>query len=461
MLLTRECLNIPETRDYSALILKYTQQAERLIWADHKEPEVSDDAKIVISYLLFSRLEDLLSKGPYRFYAGQPYFLRREPLLARFTADYAAFIRETLENLNAMRGEISGLTGGWRTITGIRDCGGDQHNRGRCTLVVETDGGRFVYKPRDCAVDRWFMELADAFCSDYLYVPRVVTGRNCGLFEYVESTEADARRGEAFSYNLGRFCALVRMLGSVDQHRENLLVKDEKVVPVDLETILAPRERLDFFARSTGKDYTPAEYERLQTSLRPSALLYFEIRGEPFSILHDPLGEGRTPPPADGRQNDKEEKPTGLEAGFTAEYRRIWANKALYAAELCRASDCRIRTVIRNTRQYDAMLDLLFRDTEVAGEENILRLLRADTVPDLEAVCTGELEGLSRGDIPYFYTEVGSKDICCDGETAVRDFFEMSAAEQALHRLDTAGEAELEYELRLLRRTKEEDGSDR
>ena len=434
MILTRECLDIPMSRDYSALLLPYVARAEEEIWKEPQKTEVSDDGKLVISYLLFSRMEDILSRGPHSFYEGQPYFTRMEPVLAAMAADYAVLIRELLDTLHRESGRVSGLLGGpWTRVERVLDCGGDLHNRGRCTLVVETDGGKVVYKPRDCGIDRWFAALADRYCGEYLRVPRVEAGEGWGLFEYVECTEEAGETG-AYAYSLGRFCALARMLGSVDMHRENLLFRDGRLVPVDLETVLAPRERLDFFQRSTGSVYTPEEYERLQTSLRPSALL--TLAGERFGESSGDGGEGL-------RQ---------LEAGFAAEYRRIMENRALFARELRAAAPCRVRTVIRSTREYEAMLDLLFGGTE-AGEAELLRRLREDTVPSLEAVCAHELAALKRGDIPYFYAEAGSGDIRCGGETAVPGFFAASAVAQALRRLETAGEEELCYELDLLRQT--------
>ena len=457
MILTRECLVIPESRDYSELILRYVESAEELLWKEQSKTEVSDDAKLVISYLLFVRMEELLSRRPFARYDNQPYFTDREPLLAGMAKDYADFIREMLENLHAMRGELSVLMGGaWSKVVKVLDCGGDLHNRGRCTLVVETDGGRFVYKPRDCGVDRWFMRFAGGFCSEYLYVPKVVAAGSCGLFEYVEGADADMGQAETYYRNLGRLCALARMLGSVDLHRENVIALGARIVPLDLETILAPRERREFFQRSVGKTYTPAEYERLQTSLRPSALLNPEVSGGRLGALYGGGENGSAPMDGEGQSSAASFLPQ-LEEGFAEEYRRIWENKALFAAELCSASDCRIRTVIRSTNQYDAMLDRLFSGSEEGAEEELLRQLREDTGPPLEAVCGYELAGLRRGDVPYFYTGADSVDICCDGETAVHGFFEMSAVAQALHRLETAGEEELAYELRLLRRSAGED----
>ena len=435
MLLTRDCLDIPESKDFSLLILPYVEQAERCIWNGRTNTEVSDDAKIIISYLLFVRLEEFLSHGPYSRYEKQPYYAEMEPLLPRLTEDYIRFIRELLVDFDADREKISGLLGRtWTKITGLLECGGDLHNHGRCTLAIDTDGGRLIYKPRECSIDEWFRGFTERYCDEYLYVPKVVIGKHCGYFEFVESKTPEVSQEEAFHYHSGQFCALVRMLGSVDLHRENILSYGSQLVPVDLETVLAPRERRDFFQFSTGKTYTPEEYERLQTSLRLSALLSFESDEKHSSTR--PIDPGRMIHPQ--------------EAGFISEYRRIQEYGSSFAHELTRAANSRIRAVIRNTSQYDRMISCLFNGTGINGKD-ILSQLLSDTDPKSSAVCRYELEGLFRGDIPYFYTDAGSKHIFCDGALAVCDFFEMSAVQQAYHRLETAGEDDLQEELQLLR----------
>ena len=83
MLLTRDCLDIPESKDFSLLILPYVEQAERCIWNGRTNTEVSDDAKIVISYLLFVRLEEFLSHGHIPDMRSSPIMLR----WSRFCSD--------------------------------------------------------------------------------------------------------------------------------------------------------------------------------------------------------------------------------------------------------------------------------------------------------------------------------------------------------------------------------------
>jgi len=81
MLLTRDCLDIPESKDFSALILRYVEQAEIGIWKANANTEVSDDAKLITSYLLIVRLEEFLSYGPYSRYEKQLYYAEMEPFL--------------------------------------------------------------------------------------------------------------------------------------------------------------------------------------------------------------------------------------------------------------------------------------------------------------------------------------------------------------------------------------------
>ena len=114
--------------------------------------------------------------------------------------------------------------------------------------------------------------IAERYCDEYLYVPKVVTGKHCGYFEFVESKTPEVSQEEAFHYHIGQFCALVRMLGSVDLHRENILSYGSPLVPVDLETVLAPRERRDFFQFSTI----------LRRSMSGSRLLFDSV---PCSVL--------------------------------------------------------------------------------------------------------------------------------------------------------------------------------
>ena len=90
-----------------------------------------------------------------------------EPLLQRLTEDYIRFIRELLVDFDADREKIAGLLGRtWTKITGLLECGGDLHNHGRCTLAIDTDGGRLIYKPRECSIDEWFRGFAERYCDE-------------------------------------------------------------------------------------------------------------------------------------------------------------------------------------------------------------------------------------------------------------------------------------------------------
>ena len=109
-------------------------------------------------------------------------------LLERETERFARAGCELFARLGRDRGDIS------RSLLGTEDFGlvtristgaGDLHLHGRSTSVIETQRGRFVYKPRDCGIDRELRELVGRVMPDCLGIPKCLVREGYGWCEYI------------------------------------------------------------------------------------------------------------------------------------------------------------------------------------------------------------------------------------------------------------------------------------
>ena len=352
-------------------------------------------------------------------------------------------------------------------VVSVSADGADAHRAGRMALVLTfADGRRVLYKPRDCAVDTLFGGLVARWFADDLVVPRTLARDGYGWCEFVERAPvADEGEVRAYFRRLGRVFALAQALGSTDLHAENWLACGARPALVDLETVLAPVPRV--FSDQTahpdvlgsGRD---AFLEDLNRSLVPSCLLPDSRGGAQLSVLLAD-GEGQAClPELGGRRVSVLGYENELLAGFSEGYGRCLEARDGLRAAVEGFSGATVRRLVRNTDYYARLLRRLHGRSALASrgergrivartEDFFVRHGAADMLPiaRFEATC------LLRGDVPYFCARADGHDLCGDeaGEdgVVVPDFFERSAVESALERIDRLSEAERDFEMGILR----------
>lgn len=63
----------------------------------------------------------------------------------------------------------------------------DTHNHGRITLLIDTDVGKFLYKPHSCMNNYFFYELYVKYFNDIIYIPKCLDYIDYGFCEFVEN----------------------------------------------------------------------------------------------------------------------------------------------------------------------------------------------------------------------------------------------------------------------------------
>lgn len=153
-----------------------------------------------------------------------------QSLAARLVADRAA--------LQVLLGRPAG------SLCGISLGLGDLHAGGQAVAKLRFDGGEVMYKPRSLDIDRALDGLlARLFADDAqrIRVPQVLARQDYGWAAFVYhrycSDEAELNR---FYLGLGQWLGVLRLLGGVDIHQENLIAAGPVPVVIDAESLFAP-----------------------------------------------------------------------------------------------------------------------------------------------------------------------------------------------------------------------------
>jgi type 2 lantibiotic biosynthesis protein LanM len=425
---------------------------------------------------------------------------------AELLAEYPVLARDVVETLERWL-EVSvefarHLTEDWAGIAatfpaaadagplvGIRGEAGDGHRGGRAVLIaVFASGFRLVYKPRSLAVDVHFGRLLE-WCNARGATPpfrglAVLDRDDHGWVEFVEpapcASDDEARR---FYARLGGYLALLTALEATDFHHENLLAAGEHPMLLDLEALFHPAHPAAWADASSEGQRLAAE--TLDSSVLRVGLLPHRLYGEDDSSGIDLSGIGVagqqvTPfpvarwsdagtsdmrltrervtfsgahnrPTLDGSPTDPIGYADQIAAGFERTYRLLWKSRdRLLAGDgpLAPFLDAPTRVVLRHTRTYhrlreegyhpDVLRDALDRDRLLD------RLWAAvDTAPAFAAVVGHEQRDLRNGDIPFFTTRTGSRDLWPSSGEPIRDFFPESGLDRVRRRIEKFSESDL------------------
>ena len=170
--------------------------------------------------------------------------------------------------------------------------------------MIETQRGRFVYKPRDCGIDRELRELVGRVMPDCLGIPKCLVREGYGWCEYIEPGEvSSAAEVGRFYRRFGSACALMQALGGSDLHSSNWICSGGLPVLVDVETALSPVPRV--FSDKRMFPELMAESESFlrdaNRSLIPSSLLPSRLAGRELSVLLDDSGSSGCEPVLGGK----------------------------------------------------------------------------------------------------------------------------------------------------------------
>ncbi|QHF21619.1 type 2 lantipeptide synthetase LanM [Rathayibacter sp. VKM Ac-2762] len=319
---------------------------------------------------------------------------------------------------------------------------GDPHRNGRRVLIVTTDAGRLVYKPRSSSIDQLVARIAEVVNDEtggrsHLLVPATVDRGDHSWQPFIESRRS-ASVDEYLEYyrRLGSLLALFTAVGGHDMHYENILAVGAQPVPIDLETgirvrfaapendSLAARMAVDAAfgvgaslilpnSDTAGRfdiDLSAAGTAVLQESdvmsgsrIVEAGTIGIRVDRVPGSVQRQP----HAPEGSDAEAWTLEDLSAPLRAGYRETAEAIVRSRTRIETIL-RTWRLAVREILRPTSTYAAFLESSLHPrylTSREAAEGLFALLGdpASVPPGVaHRVALAERRALMRGDIPFF-----------------------------------------------------------
>ncbi|HEY0174056.1 MAG TPA: type 2 lanthipeptide synthetase LanM family protein [Pyrinomonadaceae bacterium] len=369
---------------------------------------------------------------------------------------------------------------------------GDSHREGRSVKILEfRDGLKVVYKPHPLSVDTHFNELLEWLnrrgASPAFRTLKVIDRGGHGWVEFVEAggcrTREQVRR---FYQRQGGQLALLYALEATDFHFENLIAAGEHPVLVDLESLFQPRPPLPPGGEGGALPASQAFANSvMRIGLLPQRIwavdqkLGVDMSGlgggggqlTPFPVLtmenlatdelrfvrkHMTLPGSKNLPSLDGGGGiDLQEYAAEVVAGFTSTYRLLLRERESLLAPgglLENFGGDEVRAILRATQTYTALLMESFHPDVLRDALDRCRLFDrlwegCKANPVMRAVVPAEIRELQKGDVPFFSSRPGSRDLwSADGER-FENFFQETSLDRVRGRVRQLSEEDLGHQV--------------
>lgn len=224
----------------------------------------------------------------------------------------------------------------------------------RTTLCLETEGGRFYFKPRDCTAERLYARLMERFFPDVGTTCKTVPAGRASFAGNIEAaplgSEAEA---DAYYRRMGVLTAVFYVLQSGDLHSGNLIAQGAKPTPVDLEILLG-----------TLPAGTDARMPRIGglSLLRPDG---GSGRRSPLYAGPDDTEGLRRLPQLDGRPVSVLDAEEAYLAGFADGFRRVTEHAGEWIEIIHEYPDLPLRVLLRSHRTYGMILRGMVRPAQL------------------------------------------------------------------------------------------------
>ena len=368
--------------------------------------------------------------------------------------------------------------------------------------ITFNQGPRLIYKPKDLGIDLAYNDLLawlNRRGAPVALRPLLVLARDG--YGWVEFAAPEACRDEdaveRYYRRVGALVCLVYLLQGSDCHAENLIASGEQPILVDCETLLNPWPHA---AEARGGRRASITQRLIRDSVLSSALLpglaadghdgagtpcgvcdgrreARERRGRWVGINTDrmtmrPVFDWpwtlKNLPHIGGAPAHAEDHLDAISAGFVATYRFLIAQQPALldpTGPLAAFRGQFVRFVFRATRRYGAILVFALRpshlrdgaDFSLAFELLARALLTAGDRPASWPILGAERGALTQLDIPFLgaYTDRDALEL--DGGGRVSGYFVRPSYDAMQEKARNLGEADLAFQLGLLRSAIRED----
>jgi type 2 lantibiotic biosynthesis protein LanM len=376
----------------------------------------------------------------------------------------------------------------------------DPHDGGRSVFIVEWESGmRAVYKPRPLGLEVRLAGLAAWLADDpavpSLRVLRVVARDGYGWLEFAANAPcADPEEVERYFARCGALLCVMYALNGGDLHYENLIASGEHPVLIDLETLLSPKLCAEAAAEArpeaTGGALQHCTDSVLSVRMLPelvvnddgtavnlgglggadvdgaSALVYRwkSINSDAMRLVQVRIAREAARhnlPELNGRPVEARDHVRALTDGFVRTYRSILARRDQLLRDdspLFAMRGEQVRVLFRNTNLYSTLLERTLQpvylrdalDRSVQLDALARPFLAQEIRPRIWQIVDAEHVALERLDVPLFSARADSTTVHLPDGTDLPDGMECSAFAQAVRRVESLSDDDLELQQRLI-----------
>ena len=373
-----------------------------------------------------------------------------EARLERSLEQQARAIEHVAACIGAARAALASLIG--RPAGRLLDMAlgqGDLHAGGQTVARLTFEGGRVMYKPRSLRVDAVldnFLVAVFGDGPDRVRVPAVIERDGYGWAEFAAHRYcAGEDELRTFYRGLGHWLAVLRLLGGVDIHLENLIAVGPVPVVIDVESLFAASPPVPPTGYGQAYDLAAALIGNsvLRTGIVPYRAPALGFEGVDMSAagaLPDQQPQVRVPTIVDGgttqarlemvhvdvpvAQNHPDPHPDvsrywdEISGGFMQASARLRALDGEGRLEplLAAFESCRVRNIRRPTMAYVEIGRMLWHPASLHDEAKAVERARdllarngevVPAAPSLPEEIAGEIDDLRYGDVPIFVSTVG------------------------------------------------------
>jgi lantibiotic modifying enzyme len=144
----------------------------------------------------------------------------------------------------------------------------DCYPKGRAVAIIHfSNHKKWVFKPRDSALDAAFQEFLGWFNSKNIFKPfkliNIIVKKNHSWSEFVEYSYIEGN-DELLFQKYGALLCFFYLFNSTDMHQRNLIISGDTPILIDLETLIQPYNNNNFSWSMFRTNFLPTRPIRYQ-----------------------------------------------------------------------------------------------------------------------------------------------------------------------------------------------------
>lgn len=338
---------------------------------------------------------------------------------------------------------------------------GDSHRLKKTVVLLTFEKGKIVYKPRNMKIDltfNMFINLINTLHKNFdLKALKVINNVDYGWQEFVESKlNLTLDEAQDLYYRIGIYSCIFYSLNATDLHYENMIIKKEIPVFIDLETLFQNYEYTSFNDNSFVRELESIKKSVLRTNLFPATINKHEsidvsgIRGgrsgmeipsakyafenlyqDNIKIIKKSITTTGSDniPSINNEKIDPRDFKEHILKGFEECYDTFLKNRnVILNSDIWKDFEISpVRVIPRNTHVYNSIINVLSNpnyNMNYRERENLFNVLQKGLEDNsrLYRLIKYEIFDLKNLDVPYFYSYPGKKSIFSSDDIELENY---------------------------------------